>query len=124
MARAARRRGDPLGFLFSLVWTAALLALAERQPLTGQDLLHALILGVEIQCRVGNILCTPPAESAVGFSVQGLVGVIGAAVAAGKVLNLDETRMATAIGLAAEIRSRRWPLLRTRMTWPRRGAAH
>lgn len=28
MARAARRRGDPLGFLASLVWTTALIALA------------------------------------------------------------------------------------------------
>ncbi len=79
---------------------AALLALAERQPMSGKSLLHALILGVEIQCRVGNILCTPPAESAVGLSVQGLVGVIGAAVAAGKALAFDEARMATAIGIA------------------------
>lgn len=80
---------------------AALLALAERQPVSGKDLLLALILGIEIQCRVGNILCAPPAASAVGLSVQGLVGTIGAAVAAGKVLGLDETRMAIAIGLAA-----------------------
>ncbi len=80
---------------------AALLALAERQLVSGKDLLHALILGVEIQCRVGNILCAPPAASAVGLSIQGLVGCIGAAVAAGKVLALDETHMATAIGLAA-----------------------
>lgn len=80
---------------------AALLALAERQAVSGRELLHALILGVEVQCRVGNILCVPPAVSAVGLSVQGLVGAIGAAVAAGKVLALDETRMATAIGLAA-----------------------
>ncbi len=80
---------------------AALLALAERQPVCGKDFLHALILGVEIQCRVGNILCVAPAQSAVGLSVQGLVGGIGAAVAAGKVLGLDEKRMAIAIGLAA-----------------------
>ncbi len=80
---------------------AALLAQAEYQEVSGREMLHALILGVEIQCRVGNILCVPPAESAVGLSVQGLVGAIGAAVAAGKVLALDETRMATAIGLAA-----------------------
>ena len=79
---------------------AALLALAEHQPVSGKELLHALILGVEIQCRVGNILCVAPAESAVGLSMQGLVGGIGAAVAAGKVLALDETHMATAIGIA------------------------
>ena len=80
---------------------AALLALAESRPVSGKDFLHALILGIEIQCRVGNILCVAPAQSAVGLSVQGLVGGIGAAVAAGKVLGLDETRMAVAIGLAA-----------------------
>lgn len=80
---------------------AVLLALAERQPLTGKELLHALILGVEVQCRVGNILCVPPAECHVGLSMKGLAGVIGAAVAAGKVLGLDEHGMATAIGHAA-----------------------
>ncbi len=80
---------------------AALLAMAQRQKVSGQDLLHALILGVEIQCRVGSILTTPPAESAVGLSMQGLVGGIGAAVAAGKLLQLDEAGMVTAIGHAA-----------------------
>ena len=80
---------------------AALLALAERQPLTGKELLHALILGVEIQCRVGNILCAPPAECQVGLSTQGLLGGIGAAVAAAKVMGLNEDGITTAIGLAA-----------------------
>jgi 2-methylcitrate dehydratase PrpD len=83
---------------------AVLLALAEHQPhpqlLSGRELLHALILGVEIQCRVGMILVTPPAQSAVGLSMQGIVGGIGAAVAAGKVLGLDESQLATALGLA------------------------
>lgn len=80
---------------------AALLSLAQRQPVTGRDFVHALILGVEIQCRVGNILCVAPAECGVGLSMQGLVGGIGAAVAAGKILGLDESGMATAIGHAA-----------------------
>ena len=80
---------------------AVLLALAQRQPMTGKQLLHALILGVEVQCRVGNILCVPPAESHVGLSMKGLAGVIGGAVAAGKALGLDEQGMATAIGHAA-----------------------
>lgn len=80
---------------------AALLALAERGPMAGMDLLHALILGIEIQCRVGNILCSPPAECQVGLSTQGLLGGIGAAVAAAKAMALDEDGIATAIGLAA-----------------------
>ena len=80
---------------------AALLALAERQPMTGKELVHALVLGDEIQCRIGNILCTPPAECQIGLSMAGLVGCIGVAVAAGVVMGFDEDTMATAIGLAA-----------------------
>lgn len=80
---------------------AALLALAERKPVSGREFVHALVLGIEVQCRVGNILCVAPAECGVGLSMQGLVGGIGAAVAAGKLLGLDETGLATAIGLAA-----------------------
>jgi len=80
---------------------AALLALAERRPMTGRELLHALILGIEIQCRIGNILCVPPAECQIGLSTQGLLGGIGAAVAAAKAMGLDEDGIATAIGLAA-----------------------
>jgi len=79
----------------------SLLALAERQAMSGVEFLHALILGVEIQCRVGNILFTPPAECNIGLSMAGLVGGIGAAVAAAHVMGLDETGIATAIGHAA-----------------------
>jgi 2-methylcitrate dehydratase PrpD len=78
-----------------------LLALAPRQPLTGKEMLHALILGIEVQCRVGNILCVPPATCAVGLSTQGLLGGIGAAVAAAKIMGLDESGITAAIGLAA-----------------------
>ncbi len=80
---------------------AALLALAEQRPLSGSEFLHALVLGIEIQCRVGNILTAPPAECAVGLSMVGLVGAIGAAVAVSKVLGFDAGLIATAIGLAA-----------------------
>ena len=80
---------------------AALLALAERQPLSGRELVRALVLGNEIQCRVGNILCTPPAENAIGLSMAGLVGCIGVAVAAGIAKGFDESMLATAIGHAA-----------------------
>ena len=79
---------------------AAALALAESRPVSGRELIHAIILGVELQCRVGNILCTPPAEVSVGLSMQGLVGGLGAAVAAGKLMALGEDAMCRAIGHA------------------------
>ncbi|MDB5809661.1 MAG: 2-methylcitrate dehydratase [Betaproteobacteria bacterium] len=80
---------------------AVLLALAERQPISGKDFVHALVIGNEIQCRVGGILVTPPAESAIGLSMAGLVGCIGAAVSAGMILGFDENVMTATIGLAA-----------------------
>ena len=80
---------------------AALVSMAARRKISGRELIHAVILGDEIQCRVGNIVCTPPAEVAVGLSMAGLVGCIGAAVAAGKVMDLNEDQMTTAIGIAA-----------------------
>lgn len=79
---------------------AAALAMAERRPVSGKDLVHAVVLGVELQCRAGMVLCVPPAEVSVGLSMQGLVGGIGAAVAAGKLMGLDEDGMCRAIGHA------------------------
>ena len=78
-----------------------LLALAERRPINGVDFLHALILGVEVQCRIGNILFAKPAVCNIGLSMAGLVGGIGAAVAAAKAMGLNETGIATALGHAA-----------------------
>jgi 2-methylcitrate dehydratase PrpD len=80
---------------------AALLALAEIRPMSGATLIHALILGIELQCRVGQMLVTPPARVSDGLSMAGLVGCIGAAVAAGHAIGLDADRMTTAIGIAA-----------------------
>ncbi len=80
---------------------AALVSMAARRKFSGRELIHAVVLGDEIQCRVGNIVVTPPAEVSVGLSMAGLVGCIGAAVAAGKVMQFNEDQMTTAIGIAA-----------------------
>jgi len=77
----------------------ALLAFAERTPTTGPQLLHALILGVEAECRVGNAVS--PWHYAHGWHITSTCGVIGAAVAVGKLLALDAQRTAWAIGLGA-----------------------
>jgi 2-methylcitrate dehydratase PrpD len=76
----------------------ALLALVERHRISGAAFLHALTLGIEVQCRVAAALA--PRASGAWF-LTGVTGGIGAAVAAGLVLGLDEERMVWAIGLAA-----------------------
>ena len=80
---------------------AAALALAERRKTSGAEFLLALILGMEIECRMANVLTAPPAKGNVGFYMTGIVGGIGAAIACGKLLGLDQQQMAMALGIAA-----------------------
>lgn len=77
---------------------AAILALAEYRPVSGAAFLHAFILGVETECRIGNAVY--PAHYDVGWHITGTAGVFGAAAAAGKLLGLDEQRMTWALGIA------------------------
>ena len=78
---------------------SAILALAERQPVTGADFLHAFILGVEVECRIGNAVY--PAHYDIGWHITGTAGVFGAAAAAGRLLGLSEQQMVWALGIAA-----------------------
>jgi 2-methylcitrate dehydratase PrpD len=80
---------------------AALFAYCEQHAVSGEEFVNALALGIEIQCRMSNVLLQPPASANLGFYVTGLTGPIGTAVALGRLLGLDEQRMAWAIGLAA-----------------------
>jgi 2-methylcitrate dehydratase PrpD len=76
-----------------------LFALAERRPINGAALLHAFVLGVEVECRIGNALS--PGHYRRGWHITATCGVLGAAAAAGKLLRLDAGRMAWALGAAA-----------------------
>ncbi len=78
---------------------SAILALAEREPMKGADFLHAFILGVETECRIGNAVY--PSHYDVGWHITATAGVFGAAAAAGRVLGLSEQQMVWALGIAA-----------------------
>jgi 2-methylcitrate dehydratase PrpD len=77
----------------------AILALSEYHPVSGADFLHALTLGVEVECRIGNAVY--PAHYDVGWHITGTVGTFGAAAAAGRLLGLNEQQMTWALGIAA-----------------------
>jgi 2-methylcitrate dehydratase PrpD len=78
---------------------SAILALSEYRSVSGADFLHALILGVEAECRIANAVY--PAHYDLGWHITGTVGPFGAAAAVGKLLDLTETQMLWALGLAA-----------------------
>ncbi len=80
---------------------AAAFTAAELMRADGKTMLAAMLLGIEVQCRVANMLAKPPAKTALGFYMTGLTGALGAAAAAGKILGLDEQRMIWALGIAA-----------------------
>jgi len=76
-----------------------LFALAEQRGLSGAQILHAFVLGVEIECRLGNSVS--PHHYARGWHITATCGVFGAAAASAKLIGLDATSTAHAIGIAA-----------------------
>lgn len=78
---------------------SALLALAETRPMSGEDFLTALIVGVEVECRIGNAVY--PHHYDRGWHITGTAGVFGAAAAVGKAIGLSRLQMQWAFGLAA-----------------------
>jgi 2-methylcitrate dehydratase PrpD len=78
---------------------SALLAVAELRPVSGAELLHALIIGVEVECRIGNSVY--PEHYDRGWHITGTAGVFGAAAAVGKLIGLDEQKLVWALGIAA-----------------------
>ena len=77
----------------------ALFALAETRTMTGEELLHAFVLGVEVECRLGNAVS--PWHYKRGWHITSTCGVFGAAAAIAKVLGLDAQRTLWAIGNAS-----------------------
>jgi 2-methylcitrate dehydratase PrpD len=67
---------------------------------SGEGLLAAFALGVELECRLCKALTVPPAKGSMAWSGTGITGGFGAAVAAGSLLGLTMMEMRTAIGIA------------------------
>jgi 2-methylcitrate dehydratase PrpD len=78
---------------------SAALALAERHRTTGRELVDAIILGVDVECRVGNAIY--PDHYDRGWHITGSTGMLGAAAACARILKLDTAKTAMALGIAA-----------------------
>ncbi|MDH5263801.1 MAG: MmgE/PrpD family protein [Betaproteobacteria bacterium] len=78
---------------------SAILALAETTGASGRQLLDALVLGIDVSCRLGNVMY--PDHYDRGWHITGSTGTLGAAAGCARLLGLDEERTAMALGIAA-----------------------
>ncbi|OYX29322.1 MAG: hypothetical protein B7Y99_13380 [Caulobacterales bacterium 32-69-10] len=76
-----------------------LLALAEQRGLSGAQVLHAFILGFEVESRLGNSV--QPDHYNHGWHITSTCGVFGSAAGCAKLLGLSAEQTWTALGLAA-----------------------
>ena len=78
---------------------SALLALAEHKGLGGRALIDAMVLGIDVACRLGNLVY--PDHYDRGWHITGTAGVLGAAAGCARLLQLDAQRTQMALGIAA-----------------------
>ncbi len=81
----------------------AALAAGERFGRTGADTLRGIIFGLEAICRLNHV--APGAIHKAGFHPVGVIGALGAAIAAGTTLRLTRLQMVDAIGIAGSLSS-------------------
>lgn len=82
---------------------AAVLAIGEKQKISGAEFLLAYIVGVEVECRIADSI--NPRHYQSGFHSTATVGGLGAAMAVGKILQLKESVLVQALGIAASMAS-------------------
>jgi 2-methylcitrate dehydratase PrpD len=80
---------------------AAVLAMGEKEKITGRELVLAYILGVEVECRIADAI--HPRHYQEGFHSTATMGGLGAAVAVGKILRLKEEKLIQTLGIAASM---------------------
>lgn len=82
----------------------AALAVAEERGAPPTRFVEAVVAGYEVTMRVGNAL-NPASAYARGFHPTGVAGAFGAAMAAGRLLDLDAPTLARALGIAGTLAS-------------------
>ena len=78
---------------------SAVLALAEHKGYSGRAVLDAVVLGIDVACRVGNAMY--PDHYDRGWHITGSTGTLGAAAACARLLGLNTQQTTMALGIAA-----------------------
>jgi 2-methylcitrate dehydratase PrpD len=80
---------------------AASLAIGERLGASGRTVIEAFLIGFEVECKIADAIY--PTHYKQGFHSSGTIGAFGAAAATAKLLKLDRTQLAHAIGITASM---------------------
>ena len=80
---------------------AASLALGERLGASGRTMFEAFLIGFEVECKIADAI--KPTHYMQGFHTSGTIGAFGAMAASAKLLKLDRTQIAHAIGITASM---------------------
>ena len=78
---------------------AALFALSADQQMSGQDFLLSFILGVDLECRIGNAVS--PMHYSKGWHITSTCGVFGAGAACAKAIGLSVQQFLWMLGNAS-----------------------
>jgi 2-methylcitrate dehydratase PrpD len=81
----------------------AILAVAERERLSGLDTVRAISIGVELMCRAS--LVAPKLIHKAGFHPTAVLGTMAAAAAVSTLLNLSKNQFVNALGIAGSMAS-------------------
>ena len=79
----------------------AVLAVAERERLSGRDSLLGIAVGVEVMCRAS--LVAPKLIHKAGFHPTAVLGAMGAAAAAATALRFSKHQFVNALGIAGSM---------------------
>lgn len=91
-------RGHP-----SLLVYASILSIAEAEGKSGKDMILSFLLGTEVMIKIGINL--NPSHYLKGWHSTSTIGVIGAAVAAGKLYGFNKDEYKTVLGLVSSMMS-------------------
>jgi len=94
---------QPMGGHQSAPLVAPLMALAEERGLSGLQLIHSYVVGIETEIRIARAVNFYHYD--LGWHPTATIGVFGAAAAAGHMIGLNAQQLTTALAIAASFAS-------------------
>lgn len=77
----------------------AVLAVGEEKRASGQEVLGAYLIGLEVETKLGKVLSANLFKC--GWHATGVLGVLGAAAAVSRLLKMDSEKIRHALGIAS-----------------------